>query len=331
MRNAIKSMVGAFALLAAPAALAQTTLSLVYPFPDQLVYTKFCLELVDKVNKGMGGALKVEPKPFNSIQMFQQPPAASKGVVDLVCTPSAFYTRAIPENEAISTSNSSPAKVRANGGMQIIDELHQKLFNLKYVGWTESGGRFRIYLKEPPKFTAQGLPDFRGVKLRDNPIYGAFFRALNASTHPLPATEVYSALEKGTVDAAAWTTIGLLDFRWQEFLKHVLQPVFYQTDIGLIMNLDAWNAVSEKGQQTMLRVVQEHEQSSRAARLAEEEREVGLMKSEHNMTFHTVPAADAYIAIAVESAYERMKGRLEEAGRTLEHMEALRATYRVSN
>ena len=60
MRNAIKSMVGAFALLAAPAALAQTTLSLVYPFPDQLVYTKFCLELVDKVNKGMGGALKVE-------------------------------------------------------------------------------------------------------------------------------------------------------------------------------------------------------------------------------------------------------------------------------
>ena len=38
-----------------------------------------------------------------------------------------------------------------------------------------------------------------GVKLRDNPIYSAFFKALGASAHNLPATEVYSALEKNVV------------------------------------------------------------------------------------------------------------------------------------
>ncbi len=326
MRNAIKSVVGAFALLAAPAVLAQTTLSLVYPFPDQLVYTKFCLELVDKVNKGMGGALKVEPKPFNSIQMFQQPPAASKGVVDLVCTPSAFYTRAIPENEAISTSNSSPAKVRANGGMQIIDELHQKLFNLKYVGWTESGGRFRIYLKEPPKFTAQGLPDFRGVKLRDNPIYGAFFRALNASTHSMSSNDVYPALEKGVVNASAWATIGLKDYKWDQFLRHAVEPEFYQVDIGWIMNLDKWKSLPANVQKQLVQIVAAHEISARAAleKMAQEER---ATLAKEGMKFHQAPNAQAYLKIAVDSAYDRMTQRIKESGRDNAHVAKLRALF----
>lgn len=323
---------GAASLVAAavPQAKAEPTISLVFPFPDNLVYTQSCKALAEKLNAAADGEYTIDVKPFNSVEMFQQAPAVQRGSVQMSCLPAAFYARAIPENEAISTSNASPSIVRENGGMEIIDQLHQEHMNMKYLGWIDSGPGFQIYMADEPKFTDEGLPDFSGVKMRDNPIYGAFFRALNASTHPMAATEVYSALEKGTVDAAAWTTIGLLDFRWQEFLKHVLQPIFYQTDIGVIMNLDAWNAISEKGQKSIVEVVKAHEQSSREARLAEEEEELGLMKSDHGMTFHTVSAADEYINIAVESAYDRMKGRVEEAGRPMDNMKALRERYRVS-
>lgn len=326
MRNMIWSMAGALALLTAPAAQAQTALALVYPFPDQLIYTKLCKELIEKVNKGMGGALKVEAKPFNSIQMFQQPTAVSKGVVDLACTPSAFYTRAIPENEAISTSNSSPAKVRANGGMQMIDELHQKLFNLKYVGWTESGGRFRIYLKEPPKFTAQGLPDLNGVKLRDNPIYGAFFRALKASTHSMSSNDVYPALEKGVVNASAWATIGLKDLKWDQFLRHGVEPEFYQVDIGWIMNLGKWKALPASTQKQLVDIVVRHEISTRAVleKMADEERATLVAEG---MKFHKVPNAQAYLKLAVDSAYDRMTQRIKEGGRDTAHVAKLRAMF----
>lgn len=324
---------GAAALFAAatPPAKAEPTIALVYPFPDNLVYTQSCKALAEKLNASADGEYTIDVKPFNSVEMFQQAPAVARGSVHMSCIPAAFYARAIPENEAVSTSNASPATVRENGGMEILDQLHQEHMNIKYLGWIDSGPGFQIYMANAPKFNDKGLPDFTDVKMRDNPIYGAFFRALNASTHPMAATEVYPALERGTVDAAAWTTIGLLDFRWQEFLKHVLQPVFYQTDIGVIMNLDAWNAISQKGQETIVEVIEEHESASREARLAEQEDELAQMKNDHGMTFHTVPAADEYIHIAVESAYERMKGRLEEEGRPLEHMQALRERYRVSN
>lgn len=304
----------AFAGFMAPAAHAETTLTLVYPFPDQLIYTKQCKELVDKINAGAKGLVKVDVKPFNSITMFEQPTAVSKGVVDIACTPAAFYARAIPENEAFSTSNSSPAKVRANGGMKMMDDLHQKLFNMKYLGWTESGGRFRIYLKDPPKFTAQGMPDFAGIKMRDNPIYGAFFRALNASTHNMPSTDVYPALEKGVVNASAWATIGLQDFKWDKFLRHGVEPEFYQTDIDWIMNLDKWKSLSPDAQKRLMELVIEHEGASRAKleAMAREERAT-LVKE--GMQFHTVPNSKAYLDLAVSSAYDRMTQRIKDSKR----------------
>lgn len=329
MRNGIWMKTAALAaagMLAAPAVQAQTTLTLVYPFPDQLIYTKTCKELVDKVNKGMGGTLKIDVKPFNSIKMFEQPTAVTKGVVDLACTPAAFYARAIPENEALSTSNSSPAKTRTNGGIAMIDGLHQKLTNMKYLGWTDSGGHFRIYLKDAPRFTAQGLPDLNGVKLRDNPIYGALFRALKASTHSMGANEVYPALEKGVVNASAWATIGLKDLKWDKFLRHSIEPEFYQTDIGWILNLDKWKSLPANTQQQLQAIVIAHENSTRAklAKMAAEERAALIADG---MKFHQALNAKGFLSLAVDSAYERMTQRIKEAKRDSAHVAKLRASF----
>ena len=196
-------------LSATPVARATTELTLVYPFPDFLIYTKLCKVLAEKINTAAAGSIKIKVLPFNSIGMFKQPPAVASGRVDLTCTPAAFYARGLPENEAVSTSNSTPETVRANGGFKILDDLLQQHMKMKYLGWTGSGGLFRIYTKDAPKFAASGLPDFTGTKLRDNPIYGAFFRAMNATTHSIKSSEVYSALEKGVVNSSAWATIGL--------------------------------------------------------------------------------------------------------------------------
>ena len=136
-----------------------------------------------------------------------------------------------------------------------------------------------------PKFRAEdGVLDLTGVKLRDNPIYHAFFEALNATTASMPATEVYSALEKGVVDAAAWTSIGLMELKWNEFLKYRVDPTFYNTDIGVIFNLDSWNALSPESQKLIQDVVIEWEAKSFADRQAEVEVDAKTL-SEGGMKF----------------------------------------------
>jgi TRAP-type transport system periplasmic protein len=305
---------------------AETELTLAYPFPDFLIYTKLCKELAEKVNVAAKGVLKIKVLPFNSIGMFKQPAAVTKGRVDLVCTPAAFYTRGVPELDAISTSNSSPATVRKNGGFKVLDGLHQKHLNMKYLGWTESGGRFRIYLKDAPKFTADGLPDFSGIKLRDNPIYGAFFRALKATTHSMKSSEVYPALEKGVVNASAWATIGLKGLKWDKFLRHGIEPEFFQTDIGWIMNLDKWKSLDASTQKILQDTVIAHEGYARAKLQSMATEERATLKAE-GMVFHSVPNADGYLKLAVDSGYNRMTERLEKAGRSTDNVAKLREAF----
>lgn len=332
MRTGLKKLLtaaGFAAALTAGAAApsqAQTTLSLVYPFPDFLVYTKSCKAFAEKLNAAGAGVVQIDVKPFNSIGMFEQATAIQKGVVDMSCLPAAFYARSLPENEAISTSNSSPEAVRANGGMGIIDKLHQERMNMKYLGWVDSGVRFHIYLKDAPKFDDAGLPDFSDVQMRDNPIYGAFFRALDAETHQMPVTDVYGAIQKGVVNASAWTSIGVKGLKWDEFLTHRLDPDFYQTDIGLIMNLDTWNGLSDDAKKILMDTVIEHETESRAARMNEVVAEKATLESE-GMQVHTVPSAEKYREIAIESAYSRMMERIESDGGSPDDAMKLRTLY----
>jgi TRAP-type C4-dicarboxylate transport system substrate-binding protein len=197
---------------------------------------------------------------------------------------------------------------------------------MKYLGWTSGGDRFRIYMKNAPKFNATGLPDFSGVKMRDNPIYGAFLKAMHASTHPLPATAVFSALEKGVVDASAWATTGLQGLKWDKFLRHAVDADFYRTDIGWIMNLDKWKGLSAKAKGILQNTVLEQEKinAQQLAGMATNEK-AKLMKE--GMKFHAVPNKEKYLKLAVDSAYERMIARLKKAGRPTAHVAKLRAAY----
>jgi TRAP-type transport system periplasmic protein len=67
----------------------------------------------------------------------------------------------------------------------------------------------------------------------------------------LPPAEVYSALEKGVVDGAAWPAIGVLDYKWNEVAKYLMRPLFGSSSYYLLVNLAAWNGLS-KSQQTVL-------------------------------------------------------------------------------
>ena len=326
--GALLAAAGMAAVLAAgaPAASAKIELNLVYPFPDFLIYTKQCKQLAADITKAAEGKLAINVLPFNSIKMFQQPPAVRKGRVDMVCTPYAFFARAVPENEAVSTSASNPETVRANGGLAMLDELQQKYFGVKNLGWTSSGGRFRIYMENAPKFNDKGMLDLAGVKLRDNPIYGAFFRAMNATTHPLPAPQVYSALEKGVVNAAAWATIGLKGLKWDKFLRHAVEPEFYHTDIGWFINLKKWNSLDAGLRKLVQDMVIANEKAARKVLLEESKTERATLAKE-GMKFHTVPAAAVYSKLAIDSAYDRMVDRLKKAKRPTDHVAKLRELW----
>jgi TRAP-type C4-dicarboxylate transport system substrate-binding protein len=68
---------------------------------------------------------------------------------------------------------------------------------------------------------------------------------LGASAVVLPGGEVYGALEKGVVDGAAWPASGVLSMRWYEVGKYMLRPGFGVNHYLFLMNLAAWNKLTD--------------------------------------------------------------------------------------
>ena len=315
-------------LLASTSAYAEDKVTAVHAFPGFLVYTQTFLAMVDDINARGKGIVQIEVKGGpEAIGMFQQPAAVRDGVVDMVHTPGSFYGKSAPEIDAMVASTVNPMEARANGGAALMDAAHQKRFNVRHLGWIDGGVQFHIYNSQKPKFGADGVLDLSGVKLRDNPIYHAFFMAMNATTAGMPATEVYAALEKGVVDAAAWTSIGLMDLKWDKFMKYRVDPQFYNTDIGVIFNKDSWNSLSSESQDLIQNVVIEWEEKSYNDRQADVVAEAAALKA-GGMEFvdHSPEGGAKYLKMADDAAWGRMKGRLDALGDTTTY-DALRKHY----
>ena len=298
-------------MLVAPA-MAADKITAVHAFPPFLVYTKTFLEMVDEINKRGEGVVEIEVRGGpEAIGMFQQPAAVRDGVVDMVHTPGSFYGKNVPEIDAMVASRVTPMEARANGGAAIMDAAHQKRFNVRHLGWIDGGVKFHIYMDREPTFDENGILDLTGVKLRDNPIYHAFFEALNATTASMPSTEVYAALEKGVVNASAWTEIGLMQLKWDEFVKYRVDPSFYNTDLGVIMNLDSWNGLSDESKKIIEEVVIEWEAKSFADRQNDRVTDANELQR-RGMKFieHSPAASAAYLQLSEDAAWARMKERV---------------------
>ncbi len=307
----------AIALLAGSGqAMAVDKVSAVHAFPNFLVYTKTFLAMVEDINKRGEGIVEITVRGGpEAIAMFEQPNAVRDGVVDMVHTPGSFYGASVPEIDAMVAARATPMEVRENGGAALMDAAHQKRFNVKHLGWIDGGVQFHIYNAQPFKFGDDGVVDLTGVKLRDNPIYHAFFEALNATTASMPSTEVYAALEKGVVDASAWTSIGLMDLKWDKFVKYRIDPAFYNTDIGVIFNKDSWEALSPESQTLIQDVVIEWEAKSFADRQKDVEADAAeLQKRGMEFVSMSEEASAKYLQLADDASWARMSGRLEKMG-----------------
>ena len=300
----------AAAMLLATTALAEDRLSAVHAFPETLIYTQSFLSFVDKVNEAGEGVIQIDVRGGpEAIGMFQQPDAVRNGVVDMVYTPGSFYAGTVPEKDALVTANIAAPVARENGGLDLIDEIHQEKMGVKDLGWFDSGVCYNLWTRNEPSLDADGNLDVSGLKLRGNAVYNAFFSDyLGAQVIDLPTTDVYSGLERGVVDATGWTQIGLIDLKWNEFLNYRIEPCFFSTDLGVIVNLDKWESLSDESRQILTEVAIAHEAESAEA-LGEKRDEDFAALEEQGMEVVTLEgeAAENYLAAARGETLERMQ------------------------
>jgi TRAP-type C4-dicarboxylate transport system substrate-binding protein len=302
------------AALAGASAQAQQTITAVHAFPETLIYTQSFLDFVEAVNAAGEGVIRIDVRGGpEAIGTAQQPDAVRDGIVDMVYTPGSFYGGALPEKDALVASNLTAVETRENGGIALIDQIHQERMGVKYLGWFDSGVCYNLWTRNAPTFDAEGNLEVEGLRLRGNAVYNAFFtNYLQAQVIDLPTGDVYSGLQNGVVDATGWTQIGLIDLRWNEFLNYRIEPCFFSTDLGVIVNLETWEGLSEEAQTILQDVAIQHEiDSVNAMRAKRDEDFAALAEAGMEVVELEGEARANYLAAARATTWDRMRDLME--------------------
>jgi TRAP-type transport system periplasmic protein len=233
-------LVVALGTLAFAAQAQETTLRLVSAFPETATYVKHMMPWIQKFNAEGKGIAQINfiggPQ---AIPTFEVGTSVKNGVVDMAMNTGAFYTNLMPEADFLKLTQIPVAEQRKNGAFDYINKVWNQKANMVYLARMVDETPFHLYLtKKIDK------PDLNGLKLRITPVYREFFATMGASLIQTPPGEVYTALERGVVDGYGWPIHGIFDLNWHEKTKFRADPGFYNAEVSIIMNLDAWKKLS---------------------------------------------------------------------------------------
>lgn len=307
----------------APARADEVVLRAVAAFPKALAFTKSFLGYVDKVNAAGKGVVRIDfAGGPEVIPQNQQVDSVRRGVLDMQYGPASFYLGKMPEADAWVGSTVTAMEARKNGGFAIMQKAFDEKLGVTLLGHIDSGINFHIYLLKEPKRTADGGVDLNGLKIRSQPIYKSFFEGMGAVSVSVPVPEVYGGLERSVFDGAGWPIIGILDLNWDKFLKVRVDPGFYNTDLGIVINTAKWNGLPQAAKDILTKAAIEYEQESYDTFQAEI-KATDAKARERGLTVLKLSGATekSYLDKAYDSAWERMKA----AGSP--HYDALRKAY----
>ena len=237
------ALFGAATLCASlPAQAQESTLRLVSAFAENSYYVQHLQKWVTRFNAEGKGTLQINfiggPK---AIPTFEVGNAVKTGVVDIGLSTGAFYTNVMPEADFLKLSQIGVAEQRKSGAFAYINQVWNQKANMQYLARMVENQPFHIYLNKKID-----KPDLTGLKIRITPVYREFFQALGANVITTPPGEVYTALERGVVDGYGWPIGGIFDLNWQEKTKYRVDPGFYDAEVSLIMNLDAYKKLAPR-------------------------------------------------------------------------------------
>jgi TRAP-type C4-dicarboxylate transport system substrate-binding protein len=227
-------------LLPVAATAQQTTFKIVSAFPENSFYVTRLQTWIDGVNEAGRGLLQINfiggPK---AIPTFEVGNAVRTGVVEMAMSTGAFYTNVFPESDALKLTQMPVAEQRRNGAFDYIQKVWAEKGNMVYLARIVEHQPFHLYLNKKID-----KPDLAGLKIRITPVYRDFFSSLGATVMQTAPGEVYTALERGVVDGYGWPIGGIFDANWQERTKFRVDPGFYDAEVSLIVNLDAWKKLT---------------------------------------------------------------------------------------
>ena len=300
-----------FGLLAYAEPTGSTTLRMVTFQPTKSTATKGAFLLSQKIAERSGGKVRIEivggPE---ALPGREQPAAVRNGVFDLVLTPA--NASLIPEALCLMLSDHTPAQERQNGFYGTMAEIYRKQ-NVFYLGRASFEIQFHIMLA---KKRIEKLEDLSGLKFRASGNTLPLVKALGAAPVSVPLPHLYTALERGVIDATINPETSYKSWGLASVVKYMVNVPLYGQNLLILVNLDSWNKLLPEYQKMMIDIMAGLENNELAEIYTRRRKGSLKIAVDKGVQFIELPAAEAkrLTDLADEVIWERVIKKSPEYG-----------------
>jgi TRAP-type mannitol/chloroaromatic compound transport system substrate-binding protein len=263
-------------------------------------------DFTKRVKEMSNGRLEIEPLPAGAIVAATESlDAVSSGVLEAQHGGTTYWTgkdAAFALLGDLQGGYETPYQMQQwleyGGGKELVREVYKK-YNVYFVDGVWWGVE-----SLPAKKPIRTIEEFKGVKLRAPAGIGQdIFKLIGAAPVNMPGSEVYTALERGVIDATDWGTLSLNeDLGYHKIAKYPLYPGFHSMPMAdVAVNMQKWNALSPD-LKAIVEVATRDFSRDMVQRLALEDEKVAKAAKEHGVELVNWSAEDRkkFRAVAVK-------------------------------
>lgn len=281
-----------------------------------------------------GGRVHVELLPVGSIVEHQETQdAIAAGILDGHITDTSYFTGKDAAFGLIANpvgAWSDPQQMfdfmEKGGGKELMNDLLEP-YGLHFIGATTPG--LEAFVSKIPIDTVAQL---KGVKMRaPEGLVQQIFAAAGAAPVNLPGSEVFTALDKGVIDAADYTVFSTNQAQGlNDIAPNPIYPGFHSMPlVEVSMNKDKWDALPADIKKAFEQTVKEFSRHQVAVLDAKDKEAVAKAKAGGKITVHNWSADERakFRAIAIgewkkvasrspnaQKVYDKLTTYLKQAG-----------------
>ncbi|MFV0384111.1 TRAP transporter substrate-binding protein [Paracoccus sp. (in: a-proteobacteria)] len=245
----------------------------------------------DLVAEKSEGRVKIELLPVGSVVEYNETlDAVAAGILDGQICDSSYWAGKDPAFGLISNpvgAWSAPEQmidfVENGGGKELMQELLGS-YGLHFIGVSTPG--LEAFVSRVP---LDGVDDLKGLKMRspEGPIANVF-AAAGASPVNLPSAEVFTALDKGVVDAADYSVFSVNQAQgMNDIAPNPVYPGFHSLPlVEVSMNAAKWDGLPDDLKALLEETVKEFQQTQLKGNREADLAAVALARENPKITIH---------------------------------------------
>jgi TRAP-type mannitol/chloroaromatic compound transport system substrate-binding protein len=218
--------------------------------------------LAERIGKASDGRLKIKVYSGGElVPALEVLDAVSRGTVQMGHDsayyhrgklPAAQYFTTVPFGQTVHEIN---AWLYYGGGLELWQEMYADVFNVIPFPAGNTGVQMAGWFNKE----INSVEDLSGLKMRIPGVGGEVMQRAGASQITVPASEIFTALQTGAIDAAEWVgpyndiALGL-----HKAARYYYYPGWHETGpmLQCTINLEAWNSLPEDLQEIVRSVCQ---------------------------------------------------------------------------